>query len=954
MTAYSQMSTPSRARTRAVVHALVVVLAYALLFTWLYAQPIITQRYLSESDLYEYYLPVFLSPITTWSSFEFSGLPAFADPGDFSLYPPHFLFARIIGSWTGFIISALVMAAVFTYAYVYRMTGSRTAAAFAGLAYAMSEAIVERIAHLGTMHCFAWLPLILLAIEGLRGEHRRQWIGVGGVAVACAFLAGHPQPAIYTVYFTLLYALVGTIAQRADRWYPLAIAEMYVVGGLLASVKAIPLVEASFLMTRQVVNFSQFIGHGNTPWQLLSAIFPSIVHEGREAPTYVGLATLLFALVGASMCRRNWRLAFWLTVGTLAVVITAGDVTPIPQLLYTAVPLYQKFRVGSRHLFLAAFGAAFLAAYAIAALQRGDIGVVRVRIAAGVLLLLAAGGAIVLAVFPASFDYEARHELLRLPVWPTGVWVQFGIAATTIVAASVVRPGRRFSIAIAVVMAILFADDLYSYPYAVTPMGVAPMSIATEAAAPSVHAVALGRAVEPLRQRVLAIGGTQIDALIPAAFARLWNIPIAGGYGPMLLQRYSDLAAMGTNGAVRPPVLGADDRALDVLAVRYILVQAEDVAPRETFDQDGVHWDRSELGLPVGRPDCGRPYPRTASIPLPSDIRVASIAVVTHLSCSEDVPQGAEVVRVRVTQDAAPAQEQSLRAGVDTAETDLTDAALARRARHTAPANRFAAATPDSSLKFLTRMTLASPTRGGHLEFEAPATNGWITIDRVTLVDDAGRAHPLSGAGMWLPDPARWREVTRFSTSRTTDRGVDEDAPDELPYVVMENLRALPRAWVVPEMRALDDREAMEAIHRSQLPDGSRFDPRRTALVSAGDGAVTGPYNPGVTDAAVERISDSHIVVRVTTDGGGFLVLSESMYPGWRARIDGTLTSVRRADLSLQAVAVPPGAHTVEFELVSMSERAGIALSVIGILLCGVLVAPRRQERIALTAAHAV
>ena len=82
----------------------------------MFADPIITRRLFSESDLFDYFLPIFLAPITTWSSWEFSGLPAFADPGDFVWYPPHFFFARVAGSWNGFVISAFVLAAAFSYA----------------------------------------------------------------------------------------------------------------------------------------------------------------------------------------------------------------------------------------------------------------------------------------------------------------------------------------------------------------------------------------------------------------------------------------------------------------------------------------------------------------------------------------------------------------------------------------------------------------------------------------------------------------------------------------------------------------------------------------------------------------------------------------------------------------------------------------------------------------------
>ena len=42
----------------------------------------------------------------------------------------------------------------------------------------------------------------------------------------------------------------------------------------------------------------------------------------------------------------------------------------------------------------------------------------------------------------------------------------------------------------------------------------------------------------------------------------------------------------------------------------------------------------------------------------------------------------------------------------------------------------------------------------------------------------------------------------------------------------------------------------------------------------------------------------------------GFLVLSESYFPGWRARIDGSSVPVERTDLDLQGARIPPGRHS--------------------------------------------
>ena len=77
-------------------HAACVIAAFTALFAWIHASPLLEGSFLADSDLYEYFLPIFLAPITTWSSFEVGWMPAFADPGDFSYYPLHFLFARVL------------------------------------------------------------------------------------------------------------------------------------------------------------------------------------------------------------------------------------------------------------------------------------------------------------------------------------------------------------------------------------------------------------------------------------------------------------------------------------------------------------------------------------------------------------------------------------------------------------------------------------------------------------------------------------------------------------------------------------------------------------------------------------------------------------------------------------------------------------------------------------------
>src|SRR6185436_9137962 len=97
------MAVPERAAS-ARAHA-IVLLALVALFVWLFARFFFRPLYLAESDLYENGLPIFLSPIWKWSSFEFSGLPVLADPANFNFYLPNVIFGELLHSWTAVVMS---------------------------------------------------------------------------------------------------------------------------------------------------------------------------------------------------------------------------------------------------------------------------------------------------------------------------------------------------------------------------------------------------------------------------------------------------------------------------------------------------------------------------------------------------------------------------------------------------------------------------------------------------------------------------------------------------------------------------------------------------------------------------------------------------------------------------------------------------------------------------------
>jgi hypothetical protein len=925
---------------RGLRHAAAVVAGYAALFIWLYARPLLEGSYLAETDLFDFYLPIFLAPLTIWSSFEFAGVPAFVNPENSTFYPLHLLFARVVGSWTLYLTSAFVLAASFTYAYVYAQTRSKLASALAGLAYGLSEAMMERISHATVIHAMVWLPAILLALDSLRLPSRGHWLAIGSISLACMILAGHPQFALYGGGVAALYACGIALIERPSLRYPFDVALMFLAGVLLAAGLVVPFAEARALLARDVIGFGQFVSHANTPWQMLSLFVPAIEHEGREAPTYVGLAVLMLSIVAVCRRGRGWRGVFWAAVGAVALALGAGDATPLAGWAYQ-VPLYDQFRVVARHLTLAAFALAVLAGFGLAAILRREVS--RVVLAAGVCAVLGAlvAAAVVIAAWPGQFAFE--RDVVPLPVWNSAVWSQCGIGLACAVVMVAVREGRRAGVLAFGLLGIVAGDLLHALPYTVGPAGLRDAVTAPASAIePSVH---VRRLADTLGyQRVLRPGGAPSNDVLPSLFTRPWRVAVADGYTSVLIARHATLAMMGTSGVVDRQLLAGDNAALDVLAVKYMVMPARELDRGSDFERDGLVWSARPLDMSVGPAECGQRYPRAASYALPRGVAVREVVLMARLACSEDVPQGTTVATVQVATGGNVVLNRPLRAGVEIAERGLDDPRLAARARHRIPST--VVDRDAGQLSYLLRLELPRAVEDGRLTIDVTGTAGWLEIHRLTVVDAAGNSHPVAEPDMLLTNSVRWRVVDRFSTSRESDRASDEDAPGEVEYVVLENLRALPRAWLTTEVIPLKTYELGIALHHSYLPDGRRYDPGRMALVEPGT-LPPATFGAGESTVDVLDVEDGRVRLSVSSPGGGLLVLSETFYPGWRVRVGDAVLPVQRVNMSLQGVVVPSGRHAVTFEFASGSLKAGAATSALTlVLLIGVPALVRARKRV--------
>ena len=205
--------------------------------------------------------------------------------------------------------------------------------------------------------------------------------------------------------------------------------------------------------------------------------------------------------------------------------------------------------------------------------------------------------------------------------------------------------------------------------------------------------------------------------------------------------------------------------------------------------------------------------------------------------------------------------------------------------------------------RFLSTMSLTQidPTMFGGRYLPPVTEAGWRSLDMLAtrwIVADAQRPWPIQVA-------PRLRLVADAGTMR-----------------VWENLKSLPRAYLVPRYEVVPDADS--TLARVQSTD---FDPRALVLVDR-EIEWRSAATPAASEAVVwEDLSPDRARLRVGTPRPAVLVLADLHWPGWRVTVDGEERPLLRADYLFRAVAVEPGQHTVEFRYAPVSIRLGAALS---------------------------
>ncbi len=131
--------------------------------------------------------------------------------------------------------------------------------------------------------------------------------------------------------------------------------------------------------------------------------------------------------------------------------------------------------------------------------------------------------------------------------------------------------------------------------------------------------------------------------------------------------------------------------------------------------------------------------------------------------------------------------------------------------------------------------------------------------------------------------------------------------------VIYRNAQVLPRAWIAP---AESDLSSVSEI---------------------------------VPESLVKSLTDSGnaVTIRAASEQAGWLILSDTFYPGWQATIDGAPVEIQIANGTFRAVRFPAGDHTIEFRYEPRSALLGLIVSLVSlvVIVVGLIVLRLRDRR---------
>jgi len=957
------------------------IIGLAVLTAAFFWKLVFTNLILSGLDVFGYFYPyrefaasaIRAGRVPLWNPHLFMGVPFLANIQSAVLYPLNVVLAWLPAPQlvSASIVLHVFLAGAFTYAFARRALHLAPFASFgSAICFAFGGFLGAQVEHVNQLNVSVWLPLLLLCLDELwqtarlypgeadslqsvmSGSWRRRLRAglLAGVIVALQLLAGHTQATYIVLFAAGLYAILvpivsGLIRGQLHEWRTLLqavvlrlvlLAGVAALGSVLSAAQLLPTLELSALSYRSGgLPYREAASFSLRPQLLLQSLLPPYALDlsqvfgasFSEYVAYAGMVPMLLTIAGWAWGRRAHRHVFGL-LALAGLFLALGIFNPVYYVLYRVVPGFALFRAPARWMLLCSFGVSVLAGYGIeTVLSPGFAGRVRSAVR-GVHSALAhrrsaRWAALVLLVALAGIGY-----FMDLPgVATLALWAGAALLAllllTLIASRRLPEWSGRLALALLVCAELFLASRGLAYnnptaPQAYELLRPAPAFLLTDPGQHRFISMSSTTYDPGDLKDIEAIFGWQLpqravyDYVVAVKRKEVlaYNLPlhfrldVVDGYdgGLLPLKRFVELQQLflpedqvSPDGRLREQLKDIPaSRLLALLNVKYIVTdKVYDVWVSDVF-YDLQFTARLGPGLAqeISTDDI---LPDAAT----------ALGVISYLRGAAELPDGTPVAEVVVTDVAGDETHHVLRAGLETAEGEY---ALAGDVRHSqARVGHHWRDNLDGN-DYVATFDFEQPRIVTHIAVRSLLPAGELDLRAISLID----RRTFSNRSVLLSTFGRYRLVYSGDVK------------------IYENLDNLPRAFLVHEARLVQDGPAAIAA----MADPA-FRPEQTVILS--DAPPLRPADAHAADSvAIAAYEPERVVLDVVAGSDGYLVLTDTYYPGWEAEVDGQPVPILRANLSSRAVALAAGRHQVMFRYRPRTFYTGTAISAVTLLLIAI------------------
>ena len=885
------------------------------------------QKVFAEGDIQWLFLPIHTElaralaqgGLPLWSPAVQAGFPLFAQGQVAALYPLNLLLDLLLPVPTALsfmILLNLAWAGIGMYVLV-RASGLRVPSALlASLVFASSGFFTAHISHVSLDAVAAWLPwLILLQLKMWQARRARKpsvvWFSLLALAVALQLLDGHTQIAAlnlaalgaFSLFSPLVWSNPSSPVDRSHHFSAFWLASLLLSGAAIllglgvAAVQLLPSIEYLGLSDRAAdVGRYFFTSYSMDPAALLQFILPfkavgQPTASNMEFWGYVGVLPFLLAIV-APFVRPGRRTVFLCLFGVVALSLALGGANPLYNLLYL-IPVLNRFRAPARFLLLFVFAVAWLAAVGFDELQtRLPNRPAKLWTSSALALLIPV---IITGTIYLAYDLPVE---IWLDIWqylPALLWLLSILVVLIVARMKIARP-------IFALLALgLTLGDLAAFS--------APFLSTLTRMSPPAELVQVPRTLSAMdnTQAVYRINVDKFPSVTPASVrATLWS------FLPMVYGKQAVVTGYVPGMAVERNSKFISDMSLEMrnlIGIRYYMLPLETAPPGNPspFNQS-----EPEGGLTLDLLRDGTAIPPTPA---------GRIEITSYTDGTQALPNGFVVGEVDLTTLDGRVLVIPLRLGAETADWAYDGLSIKGKVNHTKPAGAIAFPAYTSAVgrefqghKYVAEIDLGKPGPNiATVRVRSFLPGSGLTVESMAFIDDAG--HSVSLAALLHRD-----DLSLVFRSHTA--------------AVWENRNVLPRAFVVHQAERLGDEQTLARLRQDS------FQPARTVILSSDTPVVfAGPVGQSAAADAtsIDSYTPERVEIRVRADQPGYLVLTDTWYPGWVATVDGTAVPIYRADSIFRAISLTTGSHVVVFEYHPNSFYMGIVISAASLLACAFL-----------------